>query len=247
MNVKLLLVLSLFVFQFGFSQTREYLSGVVSSENFLLQNADVINKTSQKSTTTNDRGEFLIAVKANDSLLIYAKDYDLKRLKVSAVQIEVNNLQVIMIKNAEVLDEVLVTKINKIKLSSNKWHEQSKRDEITAEKNPYTENKIVMVRGGTFVNGLNFAAIGKKIIDLFKKEKEPGKEKPADIEFATLAKKTCDEKFFTQNLKLKPEEIELFLQFCDADPRSKKINDSSNVLDMMDFLLIKNIEFQKIK
>jgi hypothetical protein len=57
MNVKLLLVFFLFVFHFGFSQTEKLLKGVVSSENFLLENVDVNNKNSQKSTTTNDKGE----------------------------------------------------------------------------------------------------------------------------------------------------------------------------------------------
>ena len=86
MNVKLLTVLFLIVCRFGFSQTEKLLKGVVSSENFLLYNVDVINKTSQKSTKTNDKGEFVIAVKANDSLLFYTKDYYLKRLKVSKEQ-----------------------------------------------------------------------------------------------------------------------------------------------------------------
>jgi hypothetical protein len=249
MKVKLLLILFVFVFQFSFSQTREYLTGVVSSENFLLQNADVINKNSQKSTTTNDRGEFFIAVKPNDSILIYAKDYDLKRLKISLEQIKLNNLQVIMIKNAEALEEVLITKTNtnKIKLNTNSWREQSKRDEIIAEKNPYTENKVVMVRGNTFVNGLNFWGIGKKVVELLSKKKEPEKEISQEIEFATLAKNTCEEKFFIETLKLKPEEIDLFLQFCNTDPKSKTLNENSDILSMMDFLIIKNKEFQKIK
>ena len=134
MNVKLLLVLSLFVFQFGFSQTEKLLKGVVSSDNFLLQNVDVINKTSQKSTKTNDKGEFVIAVKANDSLLFYAKDYYLKRLKVSKEQIGQNNLQVVMIKKPEELDEVVVEKTHSIKLNKDKAYEQGKRDEIDVDK-----------------------------------------------------------------------------------------------------------------
>ena len=90
-------------------------------------------------------------------------------------------------------------------------------------------------------------AIGKKILDLFRKEKEPEKEVLPEIEFATLAKNTCDQKFFTYNLKLKPDEIDLFLQFCDTDQKSKVLIEDHNVLSMMDFLSAKNIEFQKLK
>lgn len=246
MKVKLLLILSLFAYQFSFSQTEKFLKGIVSSENFLLQNVDVINKTSQKSTKTNDKGEFLITVEANDSLLFYAKNYYLKRLKVTKEEIGQNNLQVVMIKRPEELDEVVVEKTHSIKLSHDKKYEQSKRDGYATEKFDNREGFQAM-RQGTFVNGLNFVTIGKKLLDLFRKEKEPEKDVLSEIEFATLAKNTCDQKFFTENLKLKPDQIDLFLQFCDADPKSKKLIEHHNILSMMDFLSAKNIEFQKLK
>ncbi|HKO78440.1 MAG TPA: hypothetical protein VJU52_14590 [Flavobacterium sp.] len=246
MKVKLLLVLSLFAYQFAFSQTEKLLKGVVSSDNFLLQNADVINKTSQKSTKTNDKGEFVITVKANDSLLFYAKNYYLKRLKVSKEEIEQNNLQVVMIKKPEELDEVVVERAHSIKLKKDNAYEQGKRDEIDVVKS-VEDIKKRTVYDGAIDNGMNFVAIGKKILDLFRKEKEPEKEVLPEIEFATLAKNTCDQKFFTYNLKLKPDEIDLFLQFCDTDPKSKVLIEDHNVLSMMDFLSAKNIEFKKLK
>ncbi|WP_348824262.1 hypothetical protein [Flavobacterium aestuarii] len=246
MKVKLLIALSLIVCQFGFSQTEKLLKGVVSSENFLLYNVDVINKTSQKSTKTDDKGEFIIAVKPNDSLLFYIKDFNLKRLKIASKQIEFGYLQVEMLKKAEQLEEVVVEKKQNITLSKDKKYEQSKLDEYATEKFDNREGYQAM-RRGTFVNGLNFVAIGKKLLQLFSKEKEPEKESSPEIEFAVLAKNTCDLKFYLETLKLKPEEIDLFLQFCDLDPKSKKIMEHNNVLSMMDFLIAKNIEFQKLK
>jgi hypothetical protein len=245
MKVKLLLALFLLVHQFSYSQTEKLLKGVVTSDNLLLQNVEVINKTSKKSTTTNDRGEFLIQVKVNDSLLFYAKDFNWKRLKVSKEQIKLNNLQVVMFKKAEELDEVIVAKKQNLKLSKDKKYEQSKLDEYATEKFDNREGHQTM-REGTFVNGLNFITIGKKLLDLFVKEKEPGKESRPEIEFATLAKNTCDQRFYLETLKLKPDEIDLFLQFCDSDPKSKKLIENHNVLSMMDFLSTKNIEFQKL-
>ena len=246
MNVKILLALIFLGCQFSFSQTEKALKGVVSSENFLLQNVDVINKNSRKSIATNDKGEFIIAVKPNDSLLFYAKNYYLKRLKISTEQIELNNLQVIMFKKAEELDEVIVGKKQSLKLSKDKKYEENKLDQYRTEKFDNREGYQAM-REGTFVNGLNFVTIGKKLLDLLSKEKDSEKEAPTEIEFATLAKNTCNQKFYLETLKLKPEEIDLFLQFCDTDPKSKKLIQNSNVLSMMDFLTIKNIEFQKLK
>jgi len=245
MKVKLLITLSLLIYQFSFSQTEKQLKGVVSSENFLLYNVDVINKTSKEVAKTNENGEFLIAVTANDSLLFYSKDFNLKRLKVSPKQIELNNLQVVMFKKAEELDEVIVAKKQNLKLSKDKKYEQNKLDQYRTEKFDNREGYQAM-RKGTFVNGLNFVTIGKKLLDLFSKEKEPEKEALQEIEFATLAKNTCDQKLFTESLKLKPDEIDLFLQFCDADPKSKKVIEHHNILSMMDFLSAKNIEFKKL-
>lgn len=245
MKVKLLFFLFLLLHQFSFAQTEKLLKGVVSSENFLLLNVDVINKNSQKSTKTNDKGEFVIAVKANDSLLFYTKDYYLKRLKVSKEHIGQNNLQVVMIKKPEELDEVVVEKSHSIKLNIDKAYEQGKRDEIDVI-NSVESIKKRTVYEGTIDNGMNFIAIGKKILDLFIKEKEPEKEASPEIEFLTLARSICEEKFYLETLKLKPEEIDLFLQFCETDPKSKTLIRHHNVLSMMDFLMAKNIEFQKL-
>jgi hypothetical protein len=62
--------------------------------------------------------------------------------------------------------------------------------------------------------------IGGMILYLFVKEKEPTKEKGPNVEFVVLAKNTCNQKNYLEKLKLKTEEIDLFLQFCDVDPKS---------------------------
>ena len=61
-----------------------------------------------------------------------------------------------------------------------------------------------------------------------------------------MARKTCDEKFYIQTLHLKPEEINLFLQFCEADPKSQTLSKETSVLNIMDFLIYKNSDFKKL-
>jgi hypothetical protein len=234
MKAKLLLFLFFFFYQFSFSQSKKSLKGILSSDSFLLQNVDVINKTSQKSTTTNDKGEFIIEVKSNDSLLFYSKNYYLKKIKLSKEQIEQNNLQVLMINKPEELEEVVINQIKSIKLSKDKNYEQGKLDDIEVDKRG--EKLRTGVYDGSIENGMT------KIKRLFGSENKT----PPEIEFAALAKNICDQKFYFETLKLKPEEIDLFFQFCDTDPKSKTLIKNHNVLSMMDFLLIKNIEFQKL-
>jgi hypothetical protein len=246
MKVKLLLVFSLVVYQFSFSQTEKLLKGVVSSENFLLKNVDVINKTSKISTTTDEKGEFIIQAKANDSLYFYAKEFYLKKIKLTSDQMDQNNLVVLMFKIPEELEEVVIRTVatSGISWEGDKKYKQDKRDELAVEK---VGNRIKTgIYDGAIENSPDFGRIGGMILGLFRKEKEKPKEKVPDIEFATLAKNTCDEKFYIETLKLKPDEIDLFLQFCDADPKSKIVVSSSNELSMMDFLMVKNAEFKKL-
>jgi hypothetical protein len=66
------------------------------------------------------------------------------------------------------------------------------------------------------------------------------------IEFKELVKKTNDENYYLEILKLKPDELGLFIEFCDADPKSKTILENTNPLSLMDFLLTKNVEFKKL-
>jgi hypothetical protein len=52
------------------------------------------------------------------------------------------------------------------------------------------------------------------------------------------SKKIADKKFYLET-KLKANEIELFLQFCEADPKSRTIAANDNTLRTMDFLFAK--------
>jgi hypothetical protein len=234
----------LFASQFSFSQTEKSLKGTITCENFLIQNVAVINKTLKTSTITNEIGEFIIVAKANDSLYFYAKDYYLKKIKLTTENIKHNNLVVSMLKKPEELEEVVITKLPSIKWEIDKKWEQDKRDEIVLNK---AENKLKTgVYDGTIEKGADLIRIAGMIVGLFSKEKEPIKEAPPKIEFKVYAKSTCDPEYYIKELRLKPEQIELFLEFCDADPKSKTILQNSNILILMDFLSAKNVEFKKL-
>ena len=247
MKIKLLYVCFLFLCQYSFSQIEKPIKGKILCDNFLLEKVDVINKTSKIGTTSNEKGEFTIQAKANDSLYFYAKEFHLKKTKLSSDQIDQNNLVIFMLRKPEELEEVVIKTVasSTFTLRGDKKYEQGKADEMTLEE--AANRPKTKVYDGTIENGADFNRIGEMIFGLFIKEKEPAKKAAPKIEFIALAKNTCDQKFYLETLKLKPEEINLFLQFCDTDPKSKELIKNHNVLSMMDFLSAKNIEFQKIK
>ncbi len=235
MKVKLLTTISLFTYQLSISQTEKLIHGKVVSQNNILKNVEVINKTTQTSTSTNDLGEFSISVNVKDSLFFFSKDYFVSILKVTPQNIATSDLVVNMILKPEELNEVVISniKFKPIKLTAKDIEE-------------IRLNSARPTGFGTIPNGIDFVYIAKKIHNLLSKEKEI-KPKAPEIDFKKLIASSVPETFFTKELNLKPDEKELFLDFCDADPKSKTLLEHSNILMTMDFLYAKNEEFKKLK
>ena len=242
MRVKLLTTISFFTYQISISQTEKLLSGKVIDQNFTLKGVEVINKTAQTSTRTNELGEFSILVNPKDSLLFFHKDYFFSRLKVTSENIQNNNLVVKMILKPEELEEVVLTTIKFPKIK----YDAEAISKIKMEKANNDLTRFIPGFNNTLSNGLNIGVIGSGLFGLFKREREEPKKEIPKIDFRKLIATTCPEDFFSKDLKLKPEEKELFLQFCDADPQAKVLTEQKNLLYTMDFLYKKNEEFQKL-
>ena len=244
MKVKLLTTISVLTYQLSISQTEKLLHGKVVSQNNVLKGVEVINKTAKISTTTNALGEFAILVNVKDSLIFFSKDYFFSRLKVTSQNIETDNLVVNMILKPEELNEVVVSKIHlkPVRITS----DDIKAIDINSSK-PKPGLKIQGYQEAIIQDGIDFIALGKQVKYLLTKDKEKPKKKIPEIDFKKLIATTVPETFFTKDLKLNSEEKELFLQFCDADPKSKMLLEHSNILATMDFLTAKNDEFKKLK
>ncbi|OIV42790.1 hypothetical protein [Flavobacterium johnsoniae] len=234
MKVKLLTTISFFTYQLSISQTEKLLNGKVLSQNVPLNKVEVINKTAKTSTRTNELGEFSILVKERDSLLFFSKDYFFKRLKISQENIDQNNISVNMILKPEELDEIVITNIKLPHVGA-------------ADENSTVISKPALSNPGVYTGGITNGADLLAIFSLFmKKDKKAKKIKSKELDFKKLAEATVPMDFFTNDLKLKPEEKDLFLQFCDADPKAEILVQQKNLLYTMDFLYAKNREFKKL-
>ncbi|UQD55884.1 hypothetical protein [Flavobacterium sp. K5-23] len=245
MKVKLLSTILLFTCHFGFSQTEKPLNGTVLFENLAVSGIEVVNVNTKKTTLSDSNGNFTILAKTKDELVFVSKIYEIKKIILEQDKINRNNFSVSLTKKPEELEEIIITKMPSIQLGTDKKHETRKLDQYALEK-AASSLKVQGVYTGTIENGMDLMRIGGMILDLFQKEKEPAIKAIPEIEFKTLAATSCDQKFYVEKLKLKPEEIELFIDFCDADPTSKSLSKNTNVLAVMDFLFAKNVEFKKL-
>ncbi|MFW0738323.1 hypothetical protein [Flavobacterium sp. T12S277] len=235
MKVKLLTTISFFTYQISISQTEKLLKGKVQSETILLKNIEVINKTAQTSTTTNHLGEFSILAKAQDSLIFFSKNFLFKRVKLTSKDIGSNMIIINMIPITEELDNIVIINNKLPKITYN-------TEAANQVKNEKQANDLIQrylnINDGRIKNALNYNIA----LPTRKKKKIENDER-----FKKLVAASCPPGFFTNDLKLKPEEKEIFIKFCDVDPKSKTLLQDPNILTTMDFLYTKNIEFQKLK
>jgi len=235
MRVKLLTTISIFTYQLSVSQTEKVLNGKVLSQKIPLNKVEVINKTAHISTRTNELGEFSILVRPQDSVLFFSKDYFFGRLKISQQDIDQNNIVVNMILKPEELNEIVITKveIDKVKLDAD-----ATADVLISKK----------AKDLFWNTGVNDNSIREGLRVAFPlKGKQKKKIELDDDRVKKLILAYCPPDFFIKNLKLKPEEKELFIDFCDTDPKSKTLLENPNVLTVMDFIYTKNEEFKKLK
>ena len=247
MKTKLLASIFIFIiYQSGQAQVNKSIQGQVHFDKTAATKVEVINATEKTIALTDAEGKFVIGVNVNDQLVFVAKNHEIKEMKISIAVLNQGNIKISLSTKIEELKEVIVQNMPSIKLSKDAKWEQAKLDQYTLEKNA-KKLKNPGVYTGSIENGMDLMRIGGMIFKLFRKEKEEVKKVAiADIDFITLAKASCDQKFYIDTLKLKLEEIALFLQFCEADPKSKALTKNNNVLAIMDFLSTKNIEFKKL-
>lgn len=236
-----LLVFCCFFTLIGFSQTKT-IRGKVSYQNVDQKNIDVVNFNNRKFTQTNAVGEFEIEAKANDVLYFMSSGFADQKYKLKAEDIEKSIILITLEEKPIPLQEVEITQIKAIKLET-VGYDNIKMAKIEKDA---AKPKVQNVYTGEIENGADFIQIGKMIGKLFK-SKNPKEIKAAPIPFKDYAKANFNEAFFTKTLKVKQGETLRFIEYCDADPVSKTVTQGNDELAILEFLLEKKTEFDKLK
>jgi hypothetical protein len=190
-------------------------------------------------------GLFDIMAKPKDTLLITSAAFQSKKIvltekncadRLFLVQMDLINNQ---------LKEVVVQKELKVKAfkkdSQSIVDTQYFDDEKSSPKNRFVYN-------GTIENGVDFVRIFKDARKLLKKKNGDDaipEQEISDVAFTMYAKANFTPDFYTDTLKLKADEVDMFLLYCSVDPESKKHVKQEEKFELMDFLVTKSIEFKK--
>lgn len=231
--MKIKITLFLFCcFQICFSQN---IKGNVQANNLPIHNVEVINSSKKDVVNTNSEGVFEIKAATGNWITFYHKNYDVVKIYVDSLFDYSKSLEIKLSEKSIKIEEVLVEK---------------KEPFLKGLKTgmpvlPYNKPSTNF-SDGTVYTPFDFMAIGKLIIGLFEnKDKIKLKEKKP-VQFRTFTSQSYSNEFLANSLKLKPEDIEEFLSFCNFDPKAIEAVENSDELALLQFLITKSEEYKRV-
>ncbi|UQD55077.1 hypothetical protein [Flavobacterium sp. K5-23] len=236
-------LLSLFC-QFCMAQTltRKPLHGQVVNDNVKIENGVVFNLNSKSGAAVKENGFFVVSVKINDTLLISSLGFKSRKIIITDTNIKSPLLRVRMEVHTNQLTEVLIF--------AKKWKNpvEGKSQEIVdmqyVDDEKSSPKNIAMPPDGSIDKGTDFVRIYKDVLTIFRKNN------PDKIDysqgFSDFAMSKIGYDFFTNTLKLKDDEIGLFLIFSENDPKAKTVLKNQNEFELIEFLVTKNKEFKRM-
>lgn len=246
---------SLFFFGITNAQTQD-ISGLVRAEGSV-EGIHVINKTSYRYATTNDKGEFTIEAKPSDSLYFSSIQYTPKFVVVTSTMIQQRYVNVILEDNITALDEVRIGPILTGDLNSDIINSDVKRPldfydvgipGYTGPRKTQNESRLYEADAGKMINlGLPYALLNlnkflNTITGRTKKLKQTLKiEKNKSI--LTHIKEVVGPEMFKH--KVLNDDLKMpFYYFCADDPNFQLRCTNRSDVEILQFLQEKLVEFK---
>jgi hypothetical protein len=255
----------------GFSQ-RNVIAGKIKSDSLEVENVTVFNVTTNIGAITDVEGKFFINAKEKDTLVVQGLVYHSSVYVLSKMDVEKKQIELFLKVKINALNEIEVTPFTlsgdlekdtkKIKVLENDFgsidFSKMKPKEIRELPVKNDANPV----GMTSLSGVNlkliFKVIGGKVGSLLgikTKEKKSNAEqvfynrKLKELKSKTFSehmKEKFSHHFFVTDLKIKNEDIPLFLGF--AETTSEELLEflkPENELQLIEYLILKSKEFKK--
>ncbi|MCJ7465408.1 MAG: carboxypeptidase-like regulatory domain-containing protein [Maribacter sp.] len=230
-----------FAAAFAQEDDRTILRGQVIYRDVPVPNENVINVTTETGTSTNEQGQFAIAVKEGDDVAFTAVNYQLQVVKITADILKKNRLVVEVNEKVTELEEVVVTPENQEKFLEVK-NEELKKFEYEPDRSTEVENiALSNADRGMYRDGLNIANIFRALL---KSSKEKEGVKLPTLKLSEVLRHIYDDSFFVQDLQLPHNQIDAFLVYCDTKMPPQSLFQKANEFQLIDFLVTQSKEFR---
>ncbi|GGA64188.1 hypothetical protein GCM10008015_01370 [Flavobacterium palustre] len=203
MKTNNLFLLFLFLFcQIVFSQDdRKQIHGIIRVDSTLVEGVNIVNETTQKTTSSDVNGSFMLLVKEGDQLLFSAVNLVTLRRKIVRADLEKAVLMIQLQIESIPLKEVIIKEDSKISAESLGIIPSGQKKYTVAERRLYSARSGFLDRPLNWMSGRT--AMLKK--ELIVAEKE---QLMAKLEYL------FEENFYIETLKVKKEYIRDFQLYC---------------------------------
>jgi hypothetical protein len=205
----------------------------------------VFNVNAKTGAVIDSKGFFSILAKVNDSLVFTSLGFKSKKVVLSKSDIASSFYRV---KLNAVANELLAVVVYATHGPHPEFANTQKivDTQYFDDKQSSPANILMMPTGTGDPNNMDVIRVYKKIFKNILRNNPEKVDLVADASFTTVAMQNVGYSFFTDNLKIKEDEVGLFLLFCENDPKSASFSKINQQFEVMDFLINKNTEYKKI-
>lgn len=204
------------------------------ANNSPVHNVEVINISKKEVITTNSEGVFEIKAEKGNWITFYHKNYEVVKIYVDSLFDYSKSLEIKLSEKSTQIEEVLVEK-------QQPFLKGLKTKMPVIPYNKPTTN----FSDGTVNTPVDFIQVFGLIKGIFKNKDKVSFKPKEPVQFRTFTAQSYSTDFLMNSLKLKPEEVESFLNFCSFDSKSKEAVENSDKLVLLQFLMTKSEEFKK--
>lgn len=230
---------------FGQVLTRKTVHGKVVNDSVAIENGLVFNVNAKTGSIIDTKGYFSILAKVKDTLVFTSLVFKSKKVVLSEKDIASSFYRI-------KLDAVANQLLAVVVYAKNGPHPEFGNTQKIVDTQYYDDqqsnpdNILMMPTGTGDPNNMDVIRVYNKIFKNLFKNNPNKSDLISDIGFTTIAMQSVSYSFFTDKLKLKDDQIGLFLLFCENDPKSKTFVNTNQEFEIMDFLITKNNEFKNI-
>jgi len=251
----------LFISQLLFAQQlpREILHGQIVADSISVEGITITNKTTNRYSVSDNDGNFSLHAREKDTLVFSSMNYSSKSVVLNASDLKMEVLRIKLESHITELDEVVIDpnsltgdldkdskNVKVTQINANINMKDALDQQFEADKQSSVYNKSM--EGPGAIAPLFQPDLIKivKMFGLFKGKKEDKKVEYASAKiFPEAVKEKLPESFFRDTLKLKKDEIGLFLAFCENDPKAQGLLYANKEFELVDFLISKKPEYIK--
>ena len=245
MKTKLLYLLLLLPLTI-FAQQRELLNGRVISDTIKVEYVSIKNLSSSASVVSDADGKFRINTRVGDTLRVSGISFSDAVVKVTGENFREGLIVIRLTGSITMLDEVVVNG-----LTGNLAYD-SKHARIV--ETPAAKFDVHQINKDLYIKsvagngrGMDFLAIGRMVSGPPKRVTPPKQVFITDKAFAVAVRELYSDKYFVESLKIKKEDITLFLAYCDEGDSVRYLLNADNEFQLISYLSTKSEQYLKTK